>query len=477
MTNAPRRLSDVVLGARPLQRRLTFLTMLAVGLTVLVTCLTGWLALRATLYDISERGSLQMAQDLAPRAVEDLGRLGRLGPRLLGTGTTVVQAVGPDGTVLSVRGEALSLDLGRPEVAAAQEQRQTVRNTTSSDGEVYRLVTVPLGEEGYVLVVGRPLASSEEVLNVFGLVVLLVGGIGVVWAWLLGRTVAGTAFQPVRRFTEAVRHVAETEDLEPVSPESGGGDLAALTETFNLMLCRIALSRDQQRRLVADAGHELRTPLTSVRTNLELLGLDTAGRRLSDEQRGQVVAEALDRTVELSTLVSELVHLARESVPAVREPLDLSDVVEAAVGRVRDRTGVGFDLRLTPTVLVGDAGALERAVGHLLENAVTWSPPGGTVHVRLVGHRLEVADEGPGIAEADLPHVFDRFYRSEAARSTAGHGLGLALATKAFGEHGGTLAAGRAPEGGALFTVALPGSAGAPGDGTATTTRLLHVAA
>lgn len=462
MDDAAQRLAGFVLGgAHPLQRRLTLLTMLAVGLTVGVTCLSGWLALRATLFDINQRGSLLIAQDLAPRAVEDLERTGRLTFRVLGAGTTVVEAVKADGTVLGVPGEDVSLDLGRPEVAAAQERQQIVRNTTGSGGEPYRVVTVPLADTGAVLVVGRPLANSYEVLQIFGLVVLGVGSIGLFWAWLLGRGVARTALLPVRRFTDAVQHVAETDDLHPVSVADAGGDLETLTRTFNQMLRRIGTSRDQQRQLVADAGHELRTPLTSVRTNLELLILDEGRRRLTDEQRAIVLADALDRSVELSTLINELVHLARDTTVIVRDPLDLRDVVESALLRVRDRgRGVVFDVDLASLALVGDPGSLERAVISLLENAVTWSPVGGTVHVRLREHRLEVVDEGPGVAENDLPYVFDRFYRSESARSTAGHGLGLAIAVKAVEEHGGTLTAERAPKGGALFTLELPGTPG-----------------
>ena len=478
MDDAAQRLAGFVLGGpHPLQRRLTLLTILAVGLTVAVTCLSGWLALRSTLFDISERGSVLIAQDLAPRAVEDLDRTGRLGSRVLGAGTTVVEAVRADGTVLTVPGEDVSLDLGRPEVAAAQERQQIVRNSASSSGETYRLVAVPLGDSGAVLVVGRPLTSSYEVLQIFGLVVLTVGSVGVFWAWLLGRTVARAALQPVRRFTEAVQHVAETEDLHPVSVSDAGGDLETLTRTFNHMLRRIGTSREQQRQLVADAGHELRTPLTSVRTNLELLSMDEGRRRLTDEQRAAVLADALDRSVELSTLINELVHLARDTTVIVRDPLDLRDVVESALLRVRDRgRGVVFDADLASLALVGDPGSLERAVISLLENAVTWSPVGGTVHVRLRGHRLEVADEGPGVAETDLPHVFDRFYRSESARSTAGHGLGLAIAVKAVEEHGGSVAVTRARQGGALFTVELPGTPGpAPAqDPGATPDTLVH---
>jgi len=258
-------------SSRPLHRRLTLLSMLAVAVTLVAVCVTGWVALRITLFDINERGSLLIAQDLVASARQDIASAGRLSARALGPGSTVVQAAGADGTLLLTPGEDTVLDLGPPEVAAAQQQEQSVRNTVSGSGESYRVVAVPLGEAGYVLVVGRPLTATDEVLRVFGLVVLSVGDVGILWVWLLGRTVATTALRPVLDFTEAVVHVAETEDLRPVPRGYARGIVASLTETFNQMLTRLAASRDQQNRLVADASHELRTPLTSMRTNLELL--------------------------------------------------------------------------------------------------------------------------------------------------------------------------------------------------------------
>lgn len=461
MSDPTARLTSLVLGGpRPLQRRLTVLTTIAVGITLAATCLIGWLALRATLFDINQRGSVQIAADLLPQARQDLTRDGTLGVQVRSPGSTVVEAVRADGTVGTVPGADVALVLGRSEVAAAQQQLATARSTTSASGEAYRLVTVPLGD-GAVLVVGRPLASSYEVLRLFGVVVLAIAGVGVVWAWLLGRLVARTGLQPMWRFTEAVQHVAETEDLQAVSVGYVGGDLGTLTQTFNRMLTRIASSRAQQDQLIVDASHQLRTPLTSVRTNLELLSLDVATGRLTAAQRAEVVAESLTRTIDLSTLVSDLLQLARDNPPGVRDELDLRDLVRSAVQRVRpDESGVRLDLDLASLPLVGDAGRLEDAVTHLLDNAVRWSPEGGTVRVRIAGRRLTVGDEGPGIAAADLPRVFDRFYRARSATGTPGRGLGLAIAAKAVGEHGGSLVAGRSREGGALLSVEFPYEAG-----------------
>ncbi|NUT94671.1 MAG: HAMP domain-containing histidine kinase, partial [Saccharothrix sp.] len=281
-----------------------------------------------------------------------------------------------------------------------------------------------------------------------------------------GTAVARTGLRPVQRLTEATERVALTGDLRPI-PVTGDDELARLTQRFNAMLGAVADSQERQRRLVADAGHELRTPLTSMRTNLELL---LASERpdaptLSDEDKSEIHADVRAQLDELTTLIGDLVELAREDAPqVVHEPVDLVEVVERALDRARRRAAadVTFDVRLQPWALLGDSSALERAVLNLLDNAVKFSPSGGTVRLELrqVGDgsvALEVADSGPGIADADLPHVFERFYRSSEARTLPGSGLGLAIVKQAAERHGGAAYAGRAPEGGALFTLRLPG--------------------
>jgi two-component system sensor histidine kinase MprB len=232
------------------------------------------------------------------------------------------------------------------------------------------------------------------------------------------------------------------------------------------MLGALAASQEQQRRLVADAGHELRTPLTSMRTNLELLiAVSRPGApSLPESERAEILEDVQAQVAELSTLVGDLVELARDDVPmVVHEPLELTDVVLRALERARRRAGdVEFVPTLVPWTLVGDATALERAVLNLLDNAAKWSPQGGKVRVQMRpldqwSIVLEVADAGPGIADEDLPHVFDRFYRAATSRTMPGSGLGLAIVRQAAVRHGGAVWAGRAPEGGALLAMRLPG--------------------
>jgi two-component system sensor histidine kinase MprB len=225
------------------------------------------------------------------------------------------------------------------------------------------------------------------------------------------------------------------------------------------MLRSLNSSRERQAQLIADAGHELRTPLTSLRTNIDLLAADARSGMLSESDRIAIMNDVNAQLVEFTSLIGDLVALARDETFATPEPLDFRDVVNAALDRVRRRAfGLHFDVELNPFYVIGDSDMLERAVTNLLDNAVKWSPPGGTVRVQLEGDRLRVADEGPGIAEADLPFVFDRFYRADTARNTPGTGLGLSIVAQTITQHGGWVKAGASAQGGAEFTVQLPGA-------------------
>ena len=273
--------------------------------------------------------------------------------------------------------------------------------------------------------------------------------------------------EPVERLTAAAEDVARTGRPEPIEVDSGTADdeISRLAISFNAMLAALAESRGRQNRLVADAGHELRTPLTSLRTNLDLLAqsdsqAEQGGRTLAPAERAVLLADVRAQVEELGLLVGDVVELAREDAPGyVPESVELSEIVDRAVERVRRRApAIGFDVLTQPWWLQGDPAQLERAVVNLLDNATRWSPEDGTVHVRLDRGVLHVADEGPGIPAEDLPHIFERFYRSSAARSKPGSGLGLAIVRQAADRHGGRVTAGEAPGGGALLTLALPGS-------------------
>lgn len=346
---------------------------------------------------------------------------------------------------------------------AAGIARQSIRTDEVSGS---RVLAVPYPyQAGTALVIAQPLQSTRDALGNLAVVLVVIGGVGIVLAALAGTAVARGSLRPVQRLTRATERVARTGDLRPI-PVSGNDELARLTQSFNVMLGAVAEAQEHQRRLVADAGHELRTPLTSLRTNLELLLAAEApdAPSLPDKDRAEIHADLRAQLDELTQLIGDLVELAREDAAnTVWEPVDLAEVVEQALDRARRRGGdLHFDVLVQPWRLIGDTGALERAVLNLLDNAIKFSPPGGTVRVRLgpTGDGfavLQVADQGPGISDEDLPRVFDRFYRSQEARTLPGSGLGLAIVKQAALRHGGEVLAGRSAEGGALFTLRLPG--------------------
>lgn len=334
----------------------------------------------------------------------------------------------------------------------------------------YEVVAVPYPQiQGTALVVGESLSSDQRLLKSLSLVLILISAAGILVAAVAGTAVARGGLRPVLRLTRATERVAATGDLRPI-PVSGDDEPARLTQSFNVMLGALAESREQQRRLVADAGHELRTPLTSLRTNLELLieARKPGMPSLSDQDEAELYTDVRGQLDELTTLIGDLVELARQDTPAVvHEPVELVDVVERALDRARRRAsgaGVRFEVALQPWSLLGDASALERAVLNLLDNAVKFSPQDGVIGITLrpLGDGtavIEVTDQGPGISEEDLPHVFDRFYRSEEARTLPGSGLGLSIVMQAAQRHGGMAYAGRVPGGGALMAIRLPGRA------------------
>jgi two-component system, OmpR family, sensor histidine kinase MprB len=338
--------------------------------------------------------------------------------------------------------------------------------TVHVGGEEYRMLTLACHDRPGAVQVASPLTGQERTLQRFGALMVLVGVGGVAVAALLGWWVARAGLRPVDRLTAAVEHVADTADLSRRIQVRGRDEVARLGAAFNAMLAALGSSRAAQRLLVEDAGHELRTPLTSLRANIELLiradSEHDDGRRLTAADRTRLLADLDAQTTELTQLVGELVDLARDDAgtePA--EELDLADLVDAAVQRVRARApGARITTDLSPVTRYGRPASLDRMVVNLLDNALKWGPPGTPVEVGLreVGGvaELTVADAGPGVDPADVPRIFERFYRAPGARAVPGSGLGLAIVAQAAALHGGTVAVSRSAAGGALFTVSLP---------------------
>jgi two-component system sensor histidine kinase MprB len=214
------------------------------------------------------------------------------------------------------------------------------------------------------------------------------------------------------------------------------------------MLGALEMSRQEQQRLVRDAGHELRTPLTALRTNIELLGR-THG--LTDGQRSELISAAEAEVRDLSSLVGEVVDLASDRyTEGPTEDLLLDEIVAACVERAVRRFDAEVRLDAEPSPARGRPAALSRAVDNLLDNAVKWGADDGPIEVEVAGGRVSVRDHGPGIDDVDRDQVFDRFYRSAAARSMPGSGLGLSIVKQVVEAHGGAVFAEPAGDGGAV---------------------------
>ncbi len=314
------------------------------------------------------------------------------------------------------------------------------RDTTAKDLESGRPVTIreyvaPLVGGGAVLVV-HSLSATDRALERLRAILILVSLGAIVAAAVAAAAVSGATLAPVRRLRDAAERIAETGEPSERVPEGGHDELAALGASFNTMLAALEESLATQRRFVADASHELRTPLTSLQTNIDVLRGDI---ELGSEQRRRLLDDLHRESQEMRGLIAGLLELAQSGAQAEKETFQFDELVEDTVDRARGRfPTVEWDAgRLEPTVVDGYPDRMERAVWNLLENAGKWSGDGGSVEITLERGELRVRDHGPGFADEDRPLVFDRFYRSAAARAMPGSGLGLAIVREVAEAHGG----------------------------------------
>ncbi len=440
--------------------RISLLAACAVGFAVAISSLAAYMTLRAQLHDRLDASLLERASAASKTDIVKEATLRNISSDFLGAADLRIFLVYSDGTVIPNDRSGWIGPTSSDEIAVAEGTLNNTLRTLIRDGAEYRAATVQAGS-GSALMFVQSAEPIERTLDRMGLVLLLVGGGGIVAAALIGLAVGRSALMPVRRLSAAAEHIARTEELAPI-PVTGDDELASLATSFNKMLAALQASRDRQRRLVADAGHELRTPMTSLRTNLELLAQADRRGGMQQQQRDEILKDVTGQVEELSTLVGDLVELARdEPLERTPEPLDLADIVSRALDRVKRRAPAStFDAHIEPWWVLGEAQILERAVTNLLDNAAKWGPPGSTVTVRLSNGQLVVADEGAGVEPRDLPMIFERFYRADDARMMPGSGLGLSIVKQAAERHGGSVSVANRTPHGAEFTMLIPGHAG-----------------
>jgi two-component system sensor histidine kinase MprB len=403
---------------------------------------------------LEERASLVTSGPLSVRRGPNGSRVLETPYRGLAQGDVFVQAVDAEGRVAKPDPRQVAFPVTDEVKQAAAEGGDPFFADAVIEGTHVLQLVVPVGD-GYALQLVRPLEEVDRLLDRIGIVLILVSLGGIAAAAAFGALVARTALRPVTQLTREAEVVAETRDLSHRIGLEGNDELARLGASFDTMLAALDESQRQQRQLVADASHELGTPLTSIRTNVEVLA-----RRndLAPEAREALLGDLVGQLGEMSGLVTGLVELASES-PTELElgDVQLDELVEDAVARAaRLAPQITFTSELEPTVVRGVPGRLERALSNVLDNAVKWSEPGATVEV-AVGHgAVTVRDHGPGIAEEDVPHIFDRFYRSAQARAMPGSGLGLAIVKRVVDEHGGTATVSRADGGGTIVRLCFP---------------------
>ncbi|MCZ4120880.1 HAMP domain-containing sensor histidine kinase [Streptomyces sp. H39-S7] len=455
----------------PLRSRLAILTAAAVAVAVAAVALSCWLITRNQL--MRELDSTLMSAHADNRYVLNLlqscGSTPAPNQPPAGPSPYIVQVITASGEVCS--GGAVPLPHDASDLSVAKgEQLESLHTVTAADGTQMRVVTHPSGRipgvngGPFAVSVARPLTEVTDPLGTLAWVLLAVAGIGVLGAGGAGLLIARAGLKPVDRLTETVEHIARTEDLSVRIPVEGEDEIARLSESFNAMTAALASSRDRQQQLIADAGHELRTPLTSLRTNIELLERsEAAGRPIPPADRKALLASVKAQMTELAALIGDLQELSRPDAAPTLQVVALHEIAEAALERARLRgPDLAIRAELAPWYVRAEPVALERAVVNLLDNAVKFSPPAGSVEVRLDHGVLTVRDHGPGIPDDELPHVFERFWRSPSARSLPGSGLGLSIVARTVQQSGGEVSLRPAGGGGTVATVRLPGATTAP---------------
>jgi two-component system sensor histidine kinase MprB len=372
-------------------------------------------------------------------------------PRLLDL--VVVQRLDASGAVVESSG-GVSLPVAAEDRALAAHGGPPWLRTETVNGAPYRVVTVPFPAGGAVQV-ARGLEENDGFLGSlrwrFGLLALLAAALAALAGWLVARAVTA----PLERLADTADQVAATGRTDRPVETGRSDEVGRLARAFQSMLDALNRSRRQQHQLVRDAGHELRTPLTSLRSNVDVLRRHRGA--LPPETVERVLADVDGELRELTSLVDEVVELATDSraSEAVSE-VRMEQLAAGVAERAGTRLGLPVALDAQPWTLWGRPRALERALGNLVQNAAKFSPAGSPIEIAVRPGSISVRDRGPGIPPADLPYVFDRFYRSPATAERPGSGLGLSIVRQVAEAHGGQAFAANRPDGGAEVGMHLP---------------------
>lgn len=418
---------------------------------LIATSAVGLISYRSTstrLVSEVDRSITQASQQMVDQARNDRVRIPNRG--LLEV--YWVRVLGADGSILATSfPDEVPVDTAAADVIG--QPQQIDRETITYDGTAVRVHTI--GLPNGAVQIGRSLDEVDSVLTDLRRRTLLLVALVSMAAALLGWLIAGTVAAPLSRLTKAAEDVGSSGRLDVEVPGTGTDEVGRLGSAFRYMLGALAVSRAEQQRLVQDAGHELRTPLTSLKTNLSVLRRHP---EMTPEMRDGLLDDLDSEVTELTDLVNELVAVASGDLEVEpNERVDLpslaADVAER-VGRRRSRD-VAVDVR-SSAIVDAPRSALDRAVTNLVDNACKFDQTVGPIEVVVEGGTLTVLDRGPGIPPGEEELVFDRFHRSDAARSMPGSGLGLSIVRDVITRAGGTVTAGPRDGGGAAIGFTLP---------------------
>ena len=443
-----------------IRRRIALVAATAVAVTVVLVSVAVFFAARRQIIvpiDDSLLSRVSIIESVPPGTLppafrdDFVKREGIFGQRRGDFDSTYYQVVLPDGGSINAGPDNVVLPVAGPdEVSVAEPMLRSVW----VDGLHLRVVTVYQPDAGVFIQLARPLTEADETLRRLAILLVVTGLVGVAVAGGLGLLVARSALKPVDDLRSSLTDIAASKSLDERVDVSSGDEIAELGGAFNQLLDEIETAREDQVRLVRDAGHELRTPLTALRTNIEIL----QRHEVDEEDRQAMLAAAHAEVEELSMLVTEVVDLATDRYE--EEPTSsiiLGDVVASVAERIERRNGRRVEIADDGSVVVGKSAAIERAITNIVTNADKWSRGEDVIQVTIAAGCVTVSDTGPGFDPEDIDHVFERFYRSSEARSTPGSGLGLAIVAQVAQDHGGEAFARNRTDGpGAIVGFCLP---------------------
>ncbi len=381
-----------------------------------------------------------------------------------------IRLIGRDGQTITQQGlGSPGIPIDQPSLARALQGAKTFRSASPGEDEELRVLSVPVyAPDGQsiigVLEVGLDRNDLDQTLAELAVALLLLVPVATLIAVTGGYLLSRPVLQPLSRMALLAETIGERDLHERFRLDLPDDEVGRLARTFNDMLSRIESAFDRQRRFTSDAAHELRTPISLIRSQVDLaLARPRTDAEYVDALRG--VDHDLSR---LTSLTAALLSLARLDNPEPRpEPMafDLAETIEALAetyAPIFRSHEIDLRLQIAPTVLLADEDLIIQVLVNLLDNAVAHTTPGGVITVgsEIVGDvaRFRVSDTGAGIRAADLPRVFDRFYRPDTGRARAqgGAGLGLSICKAIVEAHHGTIAVTSAFDQGTTFSVDLP---------------------